>query len=203
MAIFCAKINRQKRKRNRHPTYYEFIATDVLKFQHRLEKVLDLMSRKSPADVSFLDVGCGYGNVLLTAILTHDRWRTKKYGKDWARKNAAYMTVNGIERCVSYIRVTKDMMHKWSPAIFRVNALKFDRYGKYDIIHMYHPIRDRKLQGSLERKVENEAKVGAYLIVALKADDSIKKDPRFRRLPSCEGGRMSKNDYQVYRKVRV
>ncbi len=48
--------------------------------------------------------------------------------------------------------------------VFRADATTFDKYGNYDVIYFYRPIKDEVGQTLLETQVAKDAKVGAFVL---------------------------------------
>ena len=48
--------------------------------------------------------------------------------------------------------------------IMRGDALEFDRYGDYDVVYMYRPLRDPELMKRLLRRIAAQLKPGAVMI---------------------------------------
>jgi 2-polyprenyl-3-methyl-5-hydroxy-6-metoxy-1,4-benzoquinol methylase len=94
---------------------------------------------------SFVDVGCGGGDKL---------WFARKVQPELA-------SITGIELSKGYAKIAKEICP--FAAIKNVNALRHD-YKHYDVIYMYHPIQDGKLQLKLEQRVAETMKRGALLI---------------------------------------
>lgn len=157
------------------PQYY-FIPNTL---DYILEE-LEIISKIKPCNAYFLDVGCGIGNVMSLA---------KYYG----------FSPFGIEfdpKLVSralFPKLSTINPQKQSCGIYEIDALKFEHYGEFDVIYFYCPIKDSELESQLERKIEDDMKVGAYYLTNLKVDRRIRKDERFKML--------NPNDSRIYQKV--
>lgn len=141
--------------------------------------------------VRFLDVGCGVGNILTMA--------ETYYRSFYDTKREKVLEIAGIEHDYRLAQLARESTRR---NIEQMDALKFARYGEYDIIHYYRPIKDIGLMMKLEDKIEDEMRVGAVIICRLKADRiKINHDKRFKRLDKRTadwGG----NEALIYRKER-
>lgn len=93
---------------------------------------------------SFLDIGCGIGNVVLLA---------EKVGFD------AY----GLEYNNKIYNVAKKFIDKYH--IFKGDMTNFRNYDKYDVLYCYSPINDGKVMTKFTAKLAKAVKPGAYVIL--------------------------------------
>lgn len=134
---------------------------------------------------SFLDVGCGVGNIMLAA------------------KNVFSNTVHGIEYDEYYVdfcrKITGADSRQFNKMkVFHQDAMNFDKYGEYNIIYFYCPFHDPAQQKRLEKIIEKQMKVGCIYIPFLKQDRSIEKSKKFERIEFKNG-----NYYpSIYLKVK-
>jgi SAM-dependent methyltransferase len=138
------------------------------------ERLRDMKSwsgnRKRSGKKLFLDAGCGPGNVMVTARAAGlcDAYHGIEFFDETFKKAQAWLGIN--ERGNNTYK------------LFQEDILKFNHYGKYDIIYFYCPFSDHRLQRRFEERLEDEMKVGAILIGFLKQSRAIRKDYRFKRI---------------------
>ena len=120
-------------------------------------------------DPTFLDAGCGIGNIM---VLAH----------------AVGFDVSGIDINPDLIELAHHMFaHNYNYTLDICDILSYNKYHKYDIIYYFCPIHDVKLEKEFEKKVEKDAKKGAIIVAALKLDKTIYDNPNFDRLEHLEG----------------
>ena len=163
IAFFTREI--QKQSKNNTSSEYPFVAMDTRQAFQEIKLAWDyLKEKKSGTEASpptFLDIGCGIGNVLLFA---------EQVGFD----------VYGIEKDPYPFYVASRMLG--SGRISQDDILDYDRYGEFDVVYYFCPLTDGTLQRNFELQVENSIRPGAILIANYKRSEEIKKDPRFRKL---------------------
>ena len=161
--------------RNKHPNivkesasrdgYYDFIPHNQESVVRVFMKIASITNK--PIN-SFLDVGCGPGNIL------------------WSAKTILNpKNTHGIEYDSYYASIAEVLLSGMlGSKVFNMDALNFDRYEDYDVIYFYCPISNRKLQVELERKKKKKMKVGAYYVPMLKQDNGFEKTKRFKNICS-------------------
>lgn len=113
---------------------------------HAAYRVLLAMGKTQP--MRFLDVGCGGGLKVLSAL---------RY----------FQEADGLDFQQSYIDIAQEMLGRANTGVanaFQADALTFDDYGDYDVIYFFRPIRDQDKIVEMERRVVDQAKKGALLI---------------------------------------
>lgn len=141
---------------------YPFIPRSVHAVLPRLIYAYDYLRKKyASCDFSFLDAGCGFGNIMMLA---------KGVGFD----------VHGLEFDPVTIEFAKDVNPYWMN-IRRQDILAYNGYKKFDVIYYYCPFDCRK-EVDFERRVENQMKVGALLVASPSHHSRMAKDKRFRSL---------------------
>jgi len=108
---------------------------------------------------TFLDVGCGYGNIMALA-------------------NFNGFKVSGIEIDKRLIDIGKTLWGKGFK-FYNENAFKFKKYKDFDVIYYYCPMRDVEKEKELEEIIERKMKKGAYLIPCLKQSFKIVNKKNF------------------------
>lgn len=158
--------------------------------------LLGLMEHfKQFKSVSFLDAGCGIGNIVVIAQVLG----FKAFGLELDDKAIeAFKTkvADVMMRPVDDPGDGLDYVHKpsrpdWFKGrigsnmvypIAKQDIMKFKNYGNYDVVYYYCPFSDVEREKRFERRVENQMKKGAVLIPADKRDGRITKDKRFELL---------------------
>jgi len=122
------------KKLRKNNSYYEFVP-----FYDYVSLFKLLVKLKNKGAENFLDVGAGIGNIVHLA-------------------NSAGLKGVGIEydQNLEHFSLTTDTQY--------IDAFDFNAYMKYDIIYMYCPIHDFKLELSLEIKILKAMKSGAYFV---------------------------------------
>jgi len=99
---------------------------------------------------TFLDIGCGIGNIMLIpyslGFISH--------GIEYDKHILEYALFPVIKKSIKRVS-----------GIYKMDALDFNRYNEYDIIYYYCPMCNRVMEENLEKKIQSEMKVGAYLII--------------------------------------
>lgn len=121
---------------------YEYIPTE-LNFIHDMlniikEREIDITDKK------FLDVGSGIGNICYIA---------KSMGLD----------AEGIELNSVLFEISKQIYPEIK--FNNIDICDFNKYCDYDIIFYCVPFRNEELQKELKEKIENDIRIGGYIIV--------------------------------------
>jgi SAM-dependent methyltransferase len=138
--------------------YYPFVPMAFNTMAKQIAIAYELMP-VAPSDLgrgSFLDIGCGIGNVLDIA-------------------NRAGFWVRGIE----YNKKLRPL-NEFKDKVFWGDAFDFTEYHTFNCIYMYCPIQNGKLETRLERLVEDSMQVGCIYICNNKQDKRIDEDQRFK-----------------------
>lgn len=144
---FFADVDNDKKvnRKNDLEGQYTFIPSDpdFLEF-YRLRQYFKSYSP------SFLDAGCGIGNIMIMA----STFGFKVTGIECDNRNLkiARRLFNGRRLIYTHHR----------PFFIKGDILKFENYHEYDVIYCYHPLRDYALEAQFETKIMCEMKVGAY-----------------------------------------
>ena len=127
--------------------YYPYIAFNPGSFFEQLcyYRLLDHPGR-------FLDVGSGLGEKVFLAFAL-----------------GRFVECDGLEYDPRTVAVAEFLLASIAPQdpypirAFQGDALNFQRYGEYDVIYMYRPIRDSRRMGCLIRRIAAQMKVGAIV----------------------------------------
>jgi len=123
-------------------------------------------------EYSFLDIGCGIGNIVLLA---------RKVGFD------AY----GLEYNEKIYDIAKRFLGE--SRIFKGDMTSFRDYDKYDVLYYYIPIEDGNVMESFAAKLAKAVKPGAY-IIPNGCSGVFHYSKEFDKLNLAEGS------YSIYRK---
>ena len=153
---------------------------------------------------SFLDVGCGIGNILVlakgcgTSSTTGIEYNTT-YSKVGLLKSMEMPKTEIFKpkNWTSGQMTTEKLVARYNETccyasrVLEGDAFNFKGYNAYDIVYYFCPINKTKLEVKLERLIEDSMLVGSVLIANHKTDYRIRKDARFKNyydLPSHELG---------------
>jgi len=142
---------------------YPFVAMDTRQAYEQIRLARHFLQNNQPqsAHYSFLDIGCGIGNILLLAELMD-------------------FDVFGIEKDEASLEIAKNLMGE--PSVSEEDIWQFDRVDHYDVIYYFRPFCEKTLQIKFEQHIEDKIKPGALLIANRKMNSSIDTDPKFSRL---------------------
>jgi len=154
----------QRQSQNDPESEYPFVPMDTRQVYDQLKFVHGFLtdSRQSAsAPLSFLDIGCGIGNVLLFAELME-------------------FTVSGLEKDEYPFTIAAKLIGQ--EKVVQQDIWEYDRYQTFDVIYYFRPFHEGNLQRRFERFIEDQLKPGGVLIANRKMDQGIDADPRFCRL---------------------
>lgn len=141
---------------------YPFVPMDTRQAYAQISLARDLLreQKKMRPGVSFIDVGCGIGNVMLMAELME-------------------FDAYGIEKDEYPFKIAKKLM---GDCVTQDDIWKFDRFSDFDVIYYFRPFAEKKMQLTFEHMIEEKLKTGGILIANRKMDMEIDNNPRFQRL---------------------
>lgn len=142
---------------------YPFVPMDTRQAHAQLGLARAQLQRqnKMVPGVSFIDVGCGIGNVTLLAELMD-------------------FSAFGIEKDEYPYKIAQKLMGR--ECVAQDDIWEFNRFAEFDVIYYFRPFAEKKLQIDFEQMIEEKLKPGGILIANRKMDMDIDHDPRFRRL---------------------
>ncbi len=146
------KDEQRKGLGEKHVGHYPFIPTyKPATLLQCLCEVRDYIRKKRGRDphnpsLSFLDCGCGIGNIMLLA-----------------RSIDGYGTVAGIEYDNATHRVAQELL-PYNEDITRGDLINFNGYGNFDVIYYYEPISCQEKSKIFYKKLISGMKVGAVII---------------------------------------
>ena len=144
---------------------YPFVAMDTRQAYEQIQIAKKHLEGVHSADqpLSFIDVGCGIGNILLLAELMEFK-------------------VFGIEKDVVSLDIASGLVGETS--VSSEDIWDFERFESFDVIYYFRPFCEKELQTKFELRIENNLKPGGVLIANRKMDETIDRDERFERLSS-------------------
>ena len=144
-------------------TEYPFVPMDTRQAYTQISLARDLLrqEKKMRPGVSFIDVGCGIGNITLMAELMD-------------------FTAFGIEKDEYPYKIAQKLMGEESVA--QDDIWEFTRFGDFDVIYYFRPFSEKMQQLAFEHMIEEKLKPGGILIANRKMDMEIDNNPHFRRL---------------------
>ncbi len=113
---------------------------------------------------AFLDVGCGTGEKAFLAYAL-----------------GGFDKADGLEYDPRTVAVGEYLLHgaatrqPYPIRLFCQDALEFDRYGDYDVVYMYRPMKPAPLMRGLVARIAAQMKAGAILMDVLKATTALRK----------------------------
>lgn len=156
-------MDAQRQTQNDMSLEYPFVPMDSRQaFEQIWLAHAHLTARKGEgAALSFLDVGCGIGNVLLMA---------EQIG----------FSVYGIEKDPYPCAVARKLIGE--EFVVQTDIWRFDGYRRFDVIYYFRPFHEGETQRRFERMIEDRLRPGGVLIANRKMSSLIEEDPRFQRL---------------------
>jgi hypothetical protein len=139
---------------------YQYFATPIDFIVNALnlikEREIEFLNKK------FLDVGSGIGNICGVAELMG-------------------LHAEGIELNPVLFNISKQIYPKIK--FHNLDICKFDDYNDYDIIFYFLPIADSESQLNLRKKIEDNIRIGTYIILYEEENQFYGKDDRFLDIP--------------------
>jgi SAM-dependent methyltransferase len=154
----AAKWVTEKDARQQSDDHHDCISLDPELFAERL------FASGAPRAGAFLDVGCGTGEKPFLAYAL-----------------GGFESADGLEYDPKPVAVAEYLLHAAAtrqPYPIRVwchDALEFERYGDYDVVYMYRPLRPAALMRRLVARIAAQMKVGAILMDVLRAPTAMRK----------------------------
>lgn len=170
--VFFGIINRfigfqthasQRHTQNDKSIEYPFVPMDTRQMFYQIKLARDVLRRHrvEQEKFSFMDIGCGIGNVLVVA-------------------EQMEFEVFGIEKDTYPFAIAEQLFDEGE--VRQEDIWRFNDYGRFDVIYYFRPFHDGPTQRRFERMIEDRLKVGGILIANRKMDMDIHSDSRFRSL---------------------
>lgn len=142
---------------------YPFVAMDTRQAYEQIRLARDYLQKAGAfqSATSFIDIGCGIGNILLLAELMDFK-------------------VFGIEKDSASFDIAKKLVG--SDDVGQQDIWTFTELNRFDVVYYFRPFSKKDIQLKFEQHVEDQLKPGAILIANRKMGNSIDTDPRFSKL---------------------
>jgi 2-polyprenyl-3-methyl-5-hydroxy-6-metoxy-1,4-benzoquinol methylase len=153
----------QRESTNNEEAEYPFVPMDTRQMieQVKLAQATLRNRHELQRTYSFIDIGCGIGNVLLAA-------------------EQLDFEVFGIEKDPFPCKIAQKLIGE---AQVRMEDIwEFTDYWKFDVIYYFRPFHDGNTQRRFELHIEDLLKPGGILIANRKMSEVINHDRRFRPL---------------------
>lgn len=141
---------------------YPCIHLNIPAFISQLTEVIK-KQKLHPHTLKFLDVGCGVGQKV---FLAKEMFDFNAFGFD--------LRLSFVQKARELIKMLNDRYYSdWrreaqdkelKSTIFQANALKFNNYSNYDVIYFYCPMHNPEFEIKLEKRIAEQAKIGAIVI---------------------------------------
>lgn len=107
-----------------------------------------LLAQGGEPPVRFLDVGCGGGLKVLSALRYFQDAHGLDYQQSYVDQAQAMLAASGVPNAKA----------------FQADALTFDGYEAYDVIYFYRPVQDHEKLIEMEQRIVAKARPGTILI---------------------------------------
>ena len=140
--------NEQSEESKAHGCYADIALPNSQFHKHMHAAYRIALAQNGEVPERFLDVGCGCGLKVLSAV----RFSREAHGLDYQQ---------------SYVDVAQNLIGALrceQADVFQADALTFEGYDDYDVIYFYRPMADDEKMIALERRIVETAKPGTVLI---------------------------------------
>jgi SAM-dependent methyltransferase len=133
---------------------------NLMQAAYRISLALD-----KPRPLRFLDVGCGGGTKVFGAASFFER-------------------AEGLEFDSGYLAAAQwflDRVHAPQTRVYQADAQTFEKYGDYDVVYLYRPLRRDGDLANLEARIIEQVKPGTIIVapyVGFKLDGANPAAPR-------------------------
>jgi len=155
----------QRESTNNEDAEYPFVPMDTRQMIEQVQLARATLQKRQENQhiYTFIDIGCGIGNVLLAA-------------------EQLDFEVFGIEKDPYPCKIAQKLIGETQ--VRMEDIWDFNDYGKFDVIYYFRPFHDGNTQKRFELHIENSLKPGGILIANRKMSQAINQDPRFKHLHS-------------------
>jgi 2-polyprenyl-3-methyl-5-hydroxy-6-metoxy-1,4-benzoquinol methylase len=153
-------------KQNNKAGSFGFVPSrGIIQLTRAFKAVFDYLTKRVNEDLSFLDAGCGVGNMLLLA------------------HSVGFIKVGGIEFDEKTARIARKLLkctiNEYDYKIVKADLKKYNKYEDYNVIYYYQPLHVNCMPKFLDLLGRN-MKVGAVVIV--NGRDPFGEDRKFKRI---------------------
>ncbi len=153
----------QRESQNDPEAEYPFVPMDTRQVYQQIKCASDYLAshQTTKPPFSFIDIGCGIGNVLLFAEMMD-------------------FEVCGIEKDEYPFKIGAKLIGE--DLVSQADIWDFTDYHKFDVIYYFRPFHQGETQRKFEKLIEEQLKPGGILIANRKMSDAISRDLRFQAL---------------------
>lgn len=172
-----------RKQGKKHRGHHHFIpSSNVPEIIHFINLAKAHIRKKSDKPISFLDCGCGIGNIMILAKAT-----------------GGLAHVDGVEYDPATWRVAKKLLKDSyiRSKVFKGDLVNFRHYANYDILYFYLPISDPGKRKDFMNRLMNRTKVGA-VIISYNHSRRLLQDDRFKLIRRTD----KHGRYPIWEKVR-
>lgn len=112
-----------------------------------------VMAKGHAGPAHFLDMGCG----VVTKVSADSAIFDVAHGVDY------------MPECINHAYQFFDRVRANQSMIQQANALTFNRYGNYDVIYFYRPLKDTALASQMEKRILSQVASGTILVAPISA----------------------------------
>lgn len=110
-----------------------------------------LLAQGHAGPMRFLDMGCGGGSKVVAALGAFEDARGADFNPAYVTAAHTFLTQLGLD----------------TGLIEQADALTYDRYGEFDVIYFYRPLKSPDLAARMEARVVEQARPGAVIVAPL------------------------------------
>ena len=154
-------VDSQKESQNDAAVEYPFVPMDTRQMyaQVKLARETLLARNDFSPPFTFIDIGCGIGNVLLMAELMD-------------------FEVFGIEKDEYPYKIAEKLIGR--DLVSQADIWEYEGYERFDVIYYFRPFHQGETQRRFELFIEDRLKPGGILIANRKMSQAIDTDQRFK-----------------------
>jgi len=148
---------------NPKTSYYGYIPFGIYEYSYLVGRIRDIIvKREIPlSQIKFLEVGCGIGVKMTVAQEILGIYPEQ---------------LEGIEIDSNMVALSENFTRS---KVHNIDAFDFKNYSNFNIIYYYVPIANRELECKLERLIEDNLKVGSFIIAIGKQDTEFRTSKKY------------------------